>query len=974
MKIQHLLFVAVVLLGLVALGLRWLGPSEEADTRTEGLSRGVEVARQKTQEGAALRREREAKEEVGRRDEAPEARGEVPEESGTPEAPASVAHGPWIIGFVVGDDGLPVSGAEVEVQLTGFADGVLAAAVEALSEEAETDGQGRFRVPRGLIFRGDATISIRARGYLLAAETRALEDVPGDLRLGSFVIQRGVVLGGQVLSAEGVPVADAFVRRTTPEDTGLLDGMLRMAAGLGEDLEGVAHTDDEGRFLLEHERAGEYVLVVEHDSHPSSRFRGVTPLAGGEDLTLRLTLEPSAAIAGRVLDFPEGRRGVSIHCVSQTDSEGQAVAPAATFFDATFGGGQSALIEPDGTFRVEGLPVGASFRVEASIKNGFFGRSACSEAAVVRAGTEDVELQWDPGARVTFRVEEAETGRPITAGLLRYRWQDQVEGAMPDPQKRLEFEEAEVVLSELRTPGETGRLELAVIVEGYLEHRVEGIQVTSDGDVDLGTIRLKRAPLLRVRVVEAATGKPLRGARVSLRSGPLDEEAFFSLSGGAASGRTDRDGLCELPALTGETARLSVRKRGYAPLASTEVPMPREAAREELVRLVRGGALHIRVLDTADLPVPSARVRLRGPDDEEQDHGADSRGELRLRDLIPGEYALRAERPDSSGAVRIQIDADDEEELDWSSHVVTSGAEAEVVLEVPAQATLSGFVSARGEPVQGARVTLFGGEEGSEAEELLADLSSSFEGMGDGAPVGGRTDGAGRYRLSDVPTGKHRLRVKRGEGSPAKIVPVEIRLGENHLDVELPSSSVSGRVVDARGDGVEGARVEAVRAAVFDEGGEELEQARQVMTFFGASAQGGVRSIYDGSFEIPGVPHGEPLVVEVRAPGYVVARSEVLELREDEDERGVRVVLEPAGSLRVTTSERGGFFQAVHAWRVGGEDGPPRSAMALVQDGQAVLTDLAPGTWSVSRDEEERGDGQRVEVRGGETSELALVP
>ncbi|MCB9914082.1 MAG: carboxypeptidase regulatory-like domain-containing protein [Planctomycetes bacterium] len=891
----------------------------------------------------------------------------------TAAAPPAAPQGPWLYGRVVGSDGLPVPDATVSVSVDGVgqAAGVLGFVAQRLAETAVTDGGGTFRVPRGLVYRGDAKVELVARGYLRASEVRPLEERSGDVDLGSFVLDRGVVLGGQVLSAAGEPVADAVVYRTDFDEPDGFEGMRRMARAFGGADQDETRTDEEGRFELAHERDGHYTLVVEHDAHPTGRFSGTTPTPGGELLTLALRLEPAAGIEGRILGFPQGRGDIS---VQYTDA-GDDAAPVATFFASTFGAGNSANVAEDGTFRFEGLPVGKRFRIEAGLRNGIFGRTACSDAVVVDSGARDVELTWDPGARLQFRVVDARTNKGLSAGFVRYRWQSKGEGGMPDAQKRVDFESPDVVLAELRPPTENGSLELAIIVDGYLELRREDIEIGAHDTVDLGLLPLEPAPPLRVRVVEAASGKPVRNARVVLKpDAGEDAIPFFSLSSEGANGRTNGDGVCELPACSSETATLSVRKRGFAPFELEDVPMPRDTGREELVRLVDGGALEVRVVDENDQPVSKARVTLRGPDGQRTSYEADARGEVHARDLPAGKYDAMAQRPAGrrGGGMVIQMRGEDSEDSRWQDVVVTAGGEQALVLELPALATLTGLVTARGGPVAGAQVTLLEGEDGNEADGIEAEMRQRMRRFGNDEASVATTDAQGRYRLRDLPTGRHRLRVKHGPGAPAVLQPVELHEGANTADVVLPRSLVRGRVVDERGDAVAGASLTVRRVKVLEAAGDELEQAFMAMSFFGAGDPDGARSEFDGRYEILGVTAGEALVVEGRASGYVVGRSEPFELGADEEQKGCDLVLHRGGSVRVEVRGETQPFQPVYARRIGGPDGPPRRAMGFPRDGATVLRDLAAGTWRVSLQDGDEGDGATVEVRAGEESAAVL--
>jgi len=131
-------------------------------------------------------------------------------------------------------------------------------------------------------------------------------------------------------------------------------------------------------------------------------------------------------------------------------------------------------------------------------------------------------------------------------------------------------------------------LQLAIVARGYEELRLPGLYVAPGRELDLGTLRLSRAPRLTVLVLDDLTGAPVAGARVTLLAanalaapeghpplpGPLDPW----------SARTDRDGRVLLTSRPGEAARLSVRHGEHAPF-DLALSLPLAEEHVESVRL-----------------------------------------------------------------------------------------------------------------------------------------------------------------------------------------------------------------------------------------------------------------------------------------------------------------------------------------------------------------------------------------------------
>ncbi|MEO8430066.1 MAG: carboxypeptidase regulatory-like domain-containing protein [Acidobacteriota bacterium] len=201
---------------------------------------------------------------------------------------------------------------------------------------------------------------------------------------------------------------------------------------------------------------------------------------------------------------------------------------------------------------------------------------------------------------------------------------------------------------------------------------------------------------------------------------------------------------------------------------------------------------------------------------------------------------------------------------------------------------LAGSVSGRlldasGKPVAGAPVRWTGYRDDDRA---LLDATNGAE----PAVLGETATGAdGRFRISiQGPAAAISLRIA-PPGSPT------IRLGgpfDGADDVALDdlragtAAPLSGRVVDAAGKGIAGAKVRVIAADPFSD-----DDAQSV---------GEGRSGADGAFSIPEAPAGER-VVETRASGLVPAREVQSEARPD-----TRIVLQRGGTIHGVVLDPGG--------------------------------------------------------------------
>lgn len=897
---------------------------------------------------------------------------EAKKEATEAERLARRAKGPFLRGLVRTSEGLPVGGATVKVSGELGSGAVLGLGELALAEEAVTDSNGSFRVPRGMWPVSDMAVTIDARGFLPFEGNGAPDRDDGDASLGTFELERGVVLAGRVVDADEQPVAAAQVRRIDREDSGNRPAVMAFAESMGQIQVSRTETDEEGRFELPFEAVGEYALVVEHPRHPKARFEGTTPAAGSEDLNIVVRFAQSAEITGRLVGYPGGRENVSIRA-RLLAPDGEQEEPAFLRMFGSMTSDIKATPLDDGSFELIGLLAQRRYEVQSYVMSGLMQQSPCSEKEEVPAGTEGLELTWDGGAAVLFSLVDEATGKPLTNGSVRFRWQDSTGSWMANARKLIEFHGTQVVIPELRPVPSPSNLEFAVMVDGYLDVRRSDIEVTELEDVDLGQIALRRSPRLRVQVVEAASGEPLRSARVVLRPNlEVEEQQFFSLGGKHATGKTDRDGWCDLEACSTPTATLSVRRRGFAPQVIDELAMPGQGEREEVVRLFEGGEITVTVRDAEGQPAAEKSVRHRSDGDQSDPRQTGRDGTLLYRDLGPGEHSFRLGGRQSrrrGGGVRANFEGNSD--ADWTSVVLTSGGRANVSLDLPPTGTLKGVVTIRGEPTSGVRVSLLPGSEVSDEDEMRAQLGES---MAQFMPDGGystRTGSDGSFELNDLPLGDHQLRLVRDEGTPPHYVPVEVREGSARADVALPSAAVEGRVTDSDGTPLQGitVRIRRVRESSDED---ELVALESAMSFFGGASLPGPQTDASGRYRVEGIPEGVPLTVEARGDDYVPGRSEPFDVTGDQIERSVNIALTGAGRIRVRFEGSVTMFQQVFGRRISGEGEGNRSARGFAQDGRVLLKNLAPGTWSVALDEDDVENGTQVEVRAGQTSEVVL--
>jgi hypothetical protein len=711
------------------------------------------------------------------------------------------------------------------------------------------------------------------------------------------------------------------------------------------------------------------VLLVEHPSYPHGRFTGDTPPAGGEDTGLVLSLAHAASVAGKIEGFPGDREHVRVSAMLRDPGAGSESVMADMMEDAGFGAdGLESAVAPDGAFKIDGLEAGRAYSIRAYARGGFFGRDACSDERVVVAGAGDAKLTWKPGGELAFRVVDAATRNPLDGVEVRFRWERDGGNGFPDGTRTRKFAEGQVLLDDLRPKGGQTTLSMIVCAPGYLELRRDGVAVSGEERVDLGTIELQPAATLRVSVVDGED-KPVSAAKVRLVPLKADGEeeegdnGLFSLKSRTSSGKTDSEGVCELAAVTTPLARLEVTHPRFCDFTAEPVQMPTQGVGEQFARLIEGGRVVVLVVDALGQPVADVQVDHRYPAGspvESSDHSTNKRGEVRLKNQAPGEHKFRTQE---QGA---EIGEGDEREQAWQDVQVLDGKEARVTLEVAARATLEGVITQAGAPLDRATVSLLKPEAG-ESEEIVIEFQAQLgRYTPDGFDSTDRTDRKGSYKLEDVPAGKYRLGVSHPDRALPHVVQVDVHNGENHLDIDLPITAIEGRVTDSDGRPLPGARVR-VSPAPKEGTGDEIESGRDAMSEYFGGGEGGVKTDADGRYRVVGVPADKAVVVRASEAEHVAGKSKEVTLATGEVRERVDLQLAPGGILRVRVLTETGPFTFLQATYAGEGGVAPR--MAPVRRGEAVFRGLKPGPWKVTR----AGDDDDGEEQADEKSASANV-
>jgi len=372
-----------------------------------------------------------------------------------------------------------------------------------------------------------------------------------------IVMEAGVTARGVVREPDGKPVEGARV-------------VMQSRAAV---------TDASGRFALPHLAKGEDRLVVE--SIPDHRHKRVMVRIATGMPELRVEVEPLVPatprpgvelfdLRGRIL-CPDGRP------------------PQQAQIRVWYSGGRYTSAGPDGRFTVRGLEAkDYTLEVYPSVK--IDGQDANPWGGVlvrnVGPGTNDLEIPLPDFGRAKARVVEEATGKPVEAfGVLPVLplLAEHAEPVGPDPRPSRKLKGEAVLEWSLSFPhvppgsahprGEIlasrvlpGRYYLAILADGFIQHRMPPVVVKARETVGLGTIALQRGFVVKGRIVDPS-GKAIEeaelhavGAKAGIR-GPIPSECYYPLRHWT---RTDQEGRFAFTGVqTLDSWRLGIRAPGY---------------------------------------------------------------------------------------------------------------------------------------------------------------------------------------------------------------------------------------------------------------------------------------------------------------------------------------------------------------------------------------------------------------------------
>lgn len=681
----------------------------------------------------------------------------VTEESGAVGEPVEVVLPPGGVayGFVLDEGEVPIPGAQVTVHpaLGGSLHQIVQRATRqsALAEQLFlTDEDGRFEVVD--LSPGSYDLEAKAAGFA-PVTVRGLE-IPaggGETELGTVILAPGVTLQGRVTDREGLPLEGARVR---VHGSGSLsaDGVeMRAMLARGE---GGVTTDEEGRFEVADLVPGSRVaVVIFHEGYLERRLPGVSV---PPEAPLTVVLEEAFAVAGRILD-PDGEpvHG-AVAVLSKTGSafsaDGQRLAAGSRTLRSS--------ADEEGRFKIQGVAAGtyslygysSSHRPSASVEVEVGGEEARSPTLVL-----------GKGATVRGRVFKAD-GSPASRVRVSATSEEDLDRAFFAGATAVTEETGEYRLTGVAT----GTVTVAAQGEGHGRvSKVLEVQAAADNVLDLTF----EAGLEVSGRVTTSTGAPVEGARVQLGQGAAfafggGEEAFTSSSGGFRFSSVGPGRYVALAEKEGwAQARSEPFEVGSEPVFGVELVL---RPGTKLTGMIFGlNADELASLQVGAFSMQAGVAMGR----------ASHEGSYELGPLAPGTWT-----------VQMTVEASNRMKIE---QIAVEEGVPEMIrdFDFSAGLELAGRVLQRGRPLEGVQV--------------LA------QGLRGGTQAAGNTDFDGRFLLSGLQEGPHRLILLDVQAGIHHMEEIEVD-GVTPIEVEVGGASIAGVVRrDSDGAPLEGAEVTA---------------------------------------------------------------------------------------------------------------------------------------------------------------------
>ncbi|MEO6595681.1 MAG: carboxypeptidase regulatory-like domain-containing protein [Planctomycetota bacterium] len=790
-------------------------------------------------------------------------------------------------GIVLGADGGPTAGAHVSVRpgLNSFLGQLTERQYRWL--ETVTDNEGRFDLP-GVPAGQSYTVSA-------SAPQIALEEVHGvEVRAGivTDVTMRGhqgALVAGRVVDGQGHPVVAANVAMVYLD----ISRVLFSADGRAEPIV----TDSEGRFRIEHVAAGRVAFVAAAQDFAPSNIEELAVVDGGyyEDLLLRLG--EGTIVRGTVVDDqqqPVAGAAVELRPFERPDDPQflkmmlkirrvEATTGADGRFEAKGLTGERLIVQAGKPGYTTAMKTGVKLdepNLVIEVRRGVVirGKVLVGEEPLTRyrvdTRTNDIPKIEDAktasgeasavadgagrGRGRARAAEDDQAGPPWASGGrgMRARTVQMAEGqTLMDRGIDGNWREVQAADGTFELRGiPPGRVRVRVRADGYLDAQSQEVDLLPGQTSDVLVFHIEPGQPVAGRVVDEA-GKPVSDAQVTAykqrennaRGGmfavSIDPEDFDFLALSSAtnsrSAVSDSKGQFRIASLETGRYRFTARHPDMAKSSTKDVEVKADVPTPDFeIRLDAGGGVEGTVTGFGMRPLADAfMVAFSIQTGTMRSSTTDKVGFYRIDGLPPGQYLVFKSRMDER-ADNIPLELMSNMRLKTVTVRQGKFARLDVNDDSEDGVRVYGVVREGGTPVPRALVTLLG----SDRDGLL--------GMGVRAAAAGMD---GRYELIGIKPGNYVMQVTRFVGQQVQTtfeveVPEESR--DFSFDVQLPTSAISGRVVDTRGNPVAGIQV----SLGSDQGG--LGSADGLIGLIAQNGLSQARTNTEGEFRMPSVAAG----------------------------------------------------------------------------------------------------------------------
>lgn len=772
----------------------------------------------------------------------------------SPEVHLYLSPGATLSGRVLDPDGRPLEGAQVGVGPGGIPTN-LEAWMNLGDAGGKTDEAGHFEI-RGIPANPSYEVSVRHEDFASAwiEDVRVAEgrrSAPLEVRLS-----KGTSLVALLQAGEGKPFAgEVRVDLQYEGGTGPRQPWRRVHA------EGDRLELKEGKLTVPRLPVGKAGLKISAPGYTDIERESVT-LEDDRPLDLgTLMLDPGRGLEGLVLD-----------------EKGKPVAGAKIKARALFPGGldeRDAESDEKGAFRLGGMKEDMEYLVTVEAEG--FGRAQQS----VKAAGQALEIEMRRGAELRGRVVAGDPPRPMTGFSVRIEALEDDEVPMllkmaglarPRPEP---FRDAQGLFSLVDlTPG---AYSVKIEAEGFVDGRIDKVELAPGETTDLGEILLDRGATLRGVVVARETGEPVAGAAISESGAELFQQAMVPGMGQAgARPLSAPDGSFVIAGLSPGTHTFEVVHDSFA-RGSAQVDIEAGLDPGELtIELGPGGSVEGVVLDKTGQPLQSGMVMLMSGvrPDMRTIGSTDTFGFYRIEHVAPGSYQLLA-MPQPTGGEQDQAAM-----LGSMQMAAVEIVEGEVsVLNLPQQ---QGSINVRGvvkkgrTPIEGRIFFARLAPDGATLEDFVAGLS----------------DGSGAYQVRLNGPGHYDVRVQpknlEDPMDPGVLLKIDIPdEPEVTQDLLVPEIALSGVVTDGEtAEPIAGVRVMAL---VLTEEGGEPERDDIISA---------AETDETGRYSIEGIEPGVYRLLFSK-PGYGETPLEAVEVEEDDELDNLDMALLPATPVTV---------------------------------------------------------------------------